>query len=698
MPISPDPPQKDAATDSAPAASATTDSAPAASSAFSRLTLDQRLKMLTTQQQLMALPDWVNSLPKPEYVSELNEAAVPIILLLIAIVGVAVIVPIVRIVQALTAVGFGWALGWMITGLIVAALWLLHELRVLPEEARSSPWGIRRRRRRWVDSIRTGLAWYATSLRLIAFGLIGLAVTAAAALFAVRQPYVALTVAVAGILLATHVNDPDRIPGWLMVNRPRQPFGGSGSGFDWAGELAKSFNTALLPTLLAPLITWLIARSWSMSAGLLIVVVGCAFYFVARGIWRHPPSRTSASVLLIIVTSLGFSWFLLSALHSWRTVVSSAIPSAAARKTEIERRIALQAGWNGPRVAVALSGGGYRAALTHAGLLSTLDEARIPVHILSTVSGGSIVGGSYAAGWTPVQFHRYLASTRPGLPLDVLHAGNILKRVISQRHGSGETFASHLARNYFADIALDDAGPPTLIVNATNFMSGTRASFWPHQLHPAPDLAHLVAASGAFPGAFDPVYLGDEPYVDGGVMENLGVDGLFQYLTDPTNASEPTPSVLIVSDVSAEPAAPASGSSPPLLASILRAEDLIYQRLHARIFASYTGSAYQPSAPSRIGYEVDAGSLWPGRTGRVLVFIVSPTVSAERNRLSKEDQEAAQMVADISTLFEPSPAQVNAAFWLGAYVARSYLPGICSAAGRSDCPTLAAPERPRAVP
>jgi predicted acylesterase/phospholipase RssA len=538
------------------------------------------------------------------------------------------------------------------------------------------------------------LAWYASGLRVIALVIVGLVLIAAIVLFALRQPYVAVTVAIVGGLVAVHLNDPDRIPDWLTVNKPVQPMYGGSTGFDWSSELAKSINGVVLPYVFVPVVGWLFARSWSLSAGLLVVLLGWVAYFVVRGIWGHPPARTTALVLLITVTSLGFSWGLVSALHSWRSVINAAIPSADDRKAEIARRVALQASWNGPPVAVALSGGGYRAALTHAGLLATLDEARIPVHMLSTVSGGSIVGGSYAAGWTPAQFHRYLVGTRPGLPLDVLHAGNVLRRVISRRHGSGETFAAHLARNYFADTALNDVGPPTLVVNATNFTAGARASFWPGQPHPTPDLAHLVAASGAFPGAFDPVYLGDEPYVDGGVMENLGVDGLLQYLTDPGNTSVPTPSILIVSDVSAEPAPPADSGPPPMLASILRAEDLIYQRLHARIFASYTGNAYQQTAPARNGYEVDAGSLWPGRTGRVRVFIVSPTSTAERKRLAKEDQVLAGTVANISTLFEPSPAQVEAAFWLGAHVARAYLPGICAAAGRSDCPELAAARKP----
>src|SRR3712207_3868140 len=43
-----------------------------------------------------------------------------------------------------------------------------------------------------------------------------------------------------------------------------------------------------------------------------------------------------------------------------------------------------------PRVAMAVSGGGYRAALFHAGVLAGLGCIRVPVTALSTVSGGSI--------------------------------------------------------------------------------------------------------------------------------------------------------------------------------------------------------------------------------------------------------------------------------------------------------------------
>jgi Patatin-like phospholipase len=53
--------------------------------------------------------------------------------------------------------------------------------------------------------------------------------------------------------------------------------------------------------------------------------------------------------------------------------------------------------WKILRVGLALSGGGYRAAVMHAGVLDQLGQYGVPVTNLSTVSGGSIIGAFIAA-------------------------------------------------------------------------------------------------------------------------------------------------------------------------------------------------------------------------------------------------------------------------------------------------------------
>ncbi len=60
------------------------------------------------------------------------------------------------------------------------------------------------------------------------------------------------------------------------------------------------------------------------------------------------------------------------------------------------------------KVGLALSGGGYRAAVMHAGVLSALEEVGIKPTHLATVSGGSIIGAYYAAGGTPKRFRQLM--------------------------------------------------------------------------------------------------------------------------------------------------------------------------------------------------------------------------------------------------------------------------------------------------
>ena len=57
-------------------------------------------------------------------------------------------------------------------------------------------------------------------------------------------------------------------------------------------------------------------------------------------------------------------------------------------------------GQDRPRVGVVLSGGGARGA-AHVGFLKALEEQGIPVDCIVGTSIGALVGGYYAAGWSP---------------------------------------------------------------------------------------------------------------------------------------------------------------------------------------------------------------------------------------------------------------------------------------------------------
>ncbi len=58
-----------------------------------------------------------------------------------------------------------------------------------------------------------------------------------------------------------------------------------------------------------------------------------------------------------------------------------------------------------PRVALVLSGGGA-LGLAHVGVLRILEELRVPIDCVAGTSMGAIVGGLYAAGYSPDELER----------------------------------------------------------------------------------------------------------------------------------------------------------------------------------------------------------------------------------------------------------------------------------------------------
>jgi NTE family protein len=63
-----------------------------------------------------------------------------------------------------------------------------------------------------------------------------------------------------------------------------------------------------------------------------------------------------------------------------------------------------------PHVALVLSGGGARG-LSHIGVLEILDSAKVPIDLVVGTSMGSVVGGLYAAGYTPKELEKIATET-----------------------------------------------------------------------------------------------------------------------------------------------------------------------------------------------------------------------------------------------------------------------------------------------
>ena len=100
---------------------------------------------------------------------------------------------------------------------------------------------------------------------------------------------------------------------------------------------------------------------------------------------------------------------------------------ALPRNGGVLRPAAMPAEFDSVRVGVALSGGGYRAALVHAGVVDALGQLGVPVTHLSSVSGGSIIGSFLSVGGSPKDFLQAVAAGRFRMTRDLMAVQNLLR-------------------------------------------------------------------------------------------------------------------------------------------------------------------------------------------------------------------------------------------------------------------------------
>ncbi len=156
------------------------------------------------------------------------------------------------------------------------------------------------------------------------------------------------------------------------------------------------------------------------------------------------------------------------------------------------------------KVGIALGGGGAKG-FAHLGVLKALKEKGITPEIVSGTSAGSIVGSFIAAGKEPeeilelVKKHRFIDFAKITLPGGGFFTLDNFERLMEKL----------LPAREFSDLVLP------FYASATNLYSGKIEYISEGPLIPA------VKASCAIPVVFSPVRLGDQIYVDGGVLDNL---------------------------------------------------------------------------------------------------------------------------------------------------------------------------------
>ncbi|MGA9507876.1 MAG: patatin-like phospholipase family protein [Candidatus Sulfotelmatobacter sp.] len=252
-----------------------------------------------------------------------------------------------------------------------------------------------------------------------------------------------------------------------------------------------------------------------------------------------------------------------------------------------------------PRIALALSGGGFRASIFHLGMLRRLAELGwLPeVDVISTVSGGSIVGAFAVQRW-----NSFLAAGGDAKAFESLISTPFVERVqehnfllkwlvsswrwpfrkISSKAFTRTQAATELLDEIFFDGQRCDSLPsrPVLIINATNLQSirawrFTNAGMGDSRVGHANwgtnalRLSVCVGASAAFPPVFPPLRIvrGDYtftppiyqesplpeypliPLTDGGAYDNSGLEALTKTVKVPGHDELIEPAdLLVVSD------------------------------------------------------------------------------------------------------------------------------------------------------
>ncbi|MBB6093525.1 NTE family protein [Povalibacter uvarum] len=200
------------------------------------------------------------------------------------------------------------------------------------------------------------------------------------------------------------------------------------------------------------------------------------------------------------------------------------------------------AGAGQERIGLVLGGGGARGG-AHIGVLKVLERERIPIHAIAGTSVGSIIGGLYAAGYSPEEIEVIIRSIDW---IDIFH-DNTDRRDEPMRQK--ETDLGRLAN---LEIGLAEDGSltiPTTLIRGQKLglllrrMFLGRANISTFDQLPIPfrcvatdigvvkpvvfdsgDLALAIRASMAVPGAFAPVKHDGKVLVDGGVVDNVPID------------------------------------------------------------------------------------------------------------------------------------------------------------------------------
>lgn len=176
-----------------------------------------------------------------------------------------------------------------------------------------------------------------------------------------------------------------------------------------------------------------------------------------------------------------------------------------------------------PVLGLALGGGGARG-LCHIGVVRVLEELEIRPGVVSGTSMGGLIGAFIAAGYTAQEMAEIATDLRWRKLIDW---NPLSGRVINT--DSFQRWLEYLLPATFEELKLP------LVLTATDITDG-RTHYSQHG-----DLIRALRATTAYPGAIEPVAIGRARLVDGGLLNQIPVDGALLLGADRVLAVNATP-------------------------------------------------------------------------------------------------------------------------------------------------------------
>jgi NTE family protein len=201
------------------------------------------------------------------------------------------------------------------------------------------------------------------------------------------------------------------------------------------------------------------------------------------------------------------------------------------------------------KVAVVL-GAGASKGFAHIGVLKVLESHKVPLHMVVGTSVGSFVGSLYAYGYNPYQLQTIAFAIQKDDVADYIIPDNGFIK--------GEKLENFVNQKV-KYTTIDKFRIPFYAV-ATNIQAGKEMVFG------RGNTGRAVRASCSVPGVFNPVVIGNQAHVDGGVVSPVAVDVARRYGAD----------VVIAVDISASLSSAAPAGT---VETIMQAIDIMNNKM-----------------------------------------------------------------------------------------------------------------------